>query len=85
MVSFQKVVKIWFTKMASNPTFKLGDLVLKYEERATSPSQHTKFDFLWRDTFCVIGSRKGNAFELVDEEGNAFEIPINGIYMNPCN
>ncbi|XP_057871371.1 uncharacterized protein LOC131077818 [Cryptomeria japonica] len=63
----QQTVKRWFdNKKSSDPRFKQGDLVLKYNERAAKPSQHAKFDSLWEGPFRIINCKGFNSFDLED-------------------
>ncbi|XP_059064919.1 uncharacterized protein LOC131856969 [Cryptomeria japonica] len=63
----QQTVKRWFDKKkSSDPGFKQGDLVLKYNERETKPSQHAKFDGFWEVPFHIINCKGFNAFDLED-------------------
>lgn len=51
-----QTIKRWFdSKKSSDPEFKQGDLVLKYNERVTKPGQHAKFDGLWEGPFHILG------------------------------
>ncbi|XP_059076561.1 uncharacterized protein LOC131875875 [Cryptomeria japonica] len=61
----QQTVKRWFdNKKSSDPRLKQGDLVLKYNERATKLGQHAKFDGLWERPFHITNCKGFNAFDL---------------------
>jgi hypothetical protein len=79
------VVKRWFNKKQSSPSFKEGDLVFKYDKRAAKPSQNAKFDTLWKDPFHIINCKEKNTFKLEDMEGNSLSILMNGIHLNIFN
>ncbi|XP_059073540.1 uncharacterized protein LOC131874267 [Cryptomeria japonica] len=67
----QETIKRWFdSKKSSNLIFRLGNLVLKYNERAAKPSQHAKFDCLWEGPFRILNCKGFNAFKLEDIDGD---------------
>ncbi|XP_057852574.2 uncharacterized protein LOC131062851 [Cryptomeria japonica] len=80
----QQIVKKWFdNKKSSDPGFKQGDLVLKYNERAAKLDQHAKFDGLWEGPFHIINFKGFNAFDLEDMQGDSLRISINEIHLKP--
>lgn len=79
------MIKQWFDNKAPNQGLKCRDLVLNFNERATKPSQHGKFDNLWEDSFKIIQCKEHNAFELEDMEEEALGIPVNIIHLKLFN
>jgi len=48
------MVKRWFEKKyASNSSFKLGNLVLKWDEDRAKPGSHRKFDSFWSGIYII--------------------------------
>ncbi|XP_059064756.1 uncharacterized protein LOC131856836 [Cryptomeria japonica] len=79
-----EVVKRWFdSKKSSDLVFDLGDLVLKFNERAAKPGQHAKFDCLWEGPFRIVHYKGFNAFELEDMNGDPLPIPVNNFHLKP--
>ncbi|XP_057839182.2 uncharacterized protein LOC131049163 [Cryptomeria japonica] len=78
----QQTVKWWFdNKKSSDSGFKQGDLVLKYNERATKPDRHAKFDGLWEGPFHIINCKGFNAFDLEDMQGDSLGIRVKGFHL----
>jgi len=79
------LVKQWFEKRSSELDFKVGDLVLKWEERAAKLGHHSKFDSLWSGPYKIMVCKQNSDFDLINEAGELLEIPINGIYLKHHN
>jgi len=47
LLKHQKIIKDYFDKKTSNPYFKVGSVVLKWDERAAKLGRHSKFESLW--------------------------------------
>lgn len=70
MIKCQQMVKWWLNKKASNPCFREGSLVLKFDEWVVKLGQHAIFDSLWKGPFHIHKYKESNAYEL--EEMNNF-------------
>lgn len=80
----QQTIKRWFNnKKSSNPVFRPGDLVLKYNERAAKPGQHAKFNGLWEGPFCIMNCKGFNSFNLEATNGDSLWILVNGFHLKP--
>lgn len=85
MSNCQQVVKRWFEKKALDQGLMCGDLVLKFNERATKPGQHEKFDSLSEGPFKIIQCKQHNVFELENMELEALGISVNEIHLKLFN
>ncbi|XP_059073784.1 uncharacterized protein LOC131874423 [Cryptomeria japonica] len=81
----QQIAKIWFDRKRSNPIFKQGDLVLKYNKHATKLRQREKFDALWEGPSHIINCKQHYSFELENLEANVLKIPSNGMHLKHLN
>ena len=79
---YQNKVKQVFDKRAKMTSFKLGDMVLKWDARHEDKGKHGKFDELWKGPFSVFAFAGRNAFFLEDSEGNRVGVgPVNGRFL----
>ncbi|XP_057845819.1 uncharacterized protein LOC131055379 [Cryptomeria japonica] len=80
----QQIVKRWFdNKKSSDPGLKLGDLILKYNERAAKPGRHANFDGLWEGPFRITNYKGLNAFDLKNMQGESIRILVNRFHLKP--
>ncbi|KAH9326334.1 hypothetical protein KI387_006512, partial [Taxus chinensis] len=49
----QQAIKKWFDKKAKPQAFKVGDLVLKWDDDRAKPGHHSKFDALWSGPYII--------------------------------
>ena len=79
---YQDKLKQVFDKRAKVNSFKLGDMVLKWDARYEDKGKHDKFDKLWKCPFLVSAFAGRNAFFLEDSEGNRVGVgPVNGSFL----
>lgn len=80
----QQIDKRWFdNKKSSDPGLKLGDLILKYNERAAKPGRHANFDGLWEGPFRIKNYKGLNAFDLKNMQGESIRILVNRFHLKP--
>ena len=71
-----------FDKRAKMTSFKLGDMVLKWDARHEDKGKHDKFDELWKGPYSISAFMGRNAFFLEDLEGNRVGVgPVNGRFL----
>ena len=74
---YQNKVEQVFDKRAKMNSFKLGDMVLKWDSR-----YEDKFDELWKGPFSISAFAGRNAFFLKDLEGDRVGVgPVNGRFL----
>ena len=79
---YQDNVKQVFDKRAKMDSFKLGDMVLKWDARYEDKGKHGKFDELWKGPYSICAFAGRNAYFLEDSEGNRVgDGPINGRFL----
>ena len=84
-MEFQELqTKRAFDKKARSRSFKVGDLVLKWDELKSRPGKHSKFDAFWSGPFIIIECKEHNAFQLSTMDGDVLPISVNGIHLKPC-
>ena len=71
-----------FDKRAKMTSFKLGDMVLKWDARHEDKGKHDKFDELWKGPYSISAFAGRNAFFVEDSEGNGVGVgPVNGRFL----
>ena len=80
----QALIKNTFDRKAKDRSFKVRDLVLKWDVDRAKPRRHSKFDAIWSGPYMAMKCKKNNAFQLASLDGEELQIPINGIYLKRC-
>lgn len=80
----QGQVKRYFDKKATFRTFKVGDLVLKWDVDRTNPGRHSKFAAIRSGPYVITGWKEANSFNLSRLNGEALPIAVNGIHLKAC-
>jgi len=73
-----------FDKKATPRHFRVGDMVLKWDELRNRPGKHSKFDSMWSGPFLITECKEHNAFQLSNMNGENLHIPVNGIHLKRC-
>lgn len=77
----QGQVKKFFDKKDTFRTFKVGDLVLKWDADRAKPRRLSKFDAIWSGPYVITSCKEANSFNLARLSGEALPIAFNGIHL----
>ena len=80
----QEIVKRWFDKRKSRKgSFKIGDLVLKWDHTHDEKGKHTKFQHLWVGPFQIAEKIGPSTYKLQDLQQREENLPVNGLGLKP--
>ena len=76
------IVKKIFDKKTKADDFKIGNIVLRWDDRNEEKGKHGKFDTLWKGPYNIVAFRGKTTFFLEDLKGQeVLGGPINGRFL----